>query len=90
MITVDFTINNPYSKKFRNLWNRFYNTPFKNKFIELEIYQDATIFVCSFEWTCCRDHASIDIKLGLFNYCVHFNFYDNRHWNYQFSKWDKQ
>jgi len=88
MITLDFTINNPYSKKFRNLWNKFYGTPFKNKFVELEVYRDSTIVVFSTRWTCCKDHAGLNIVVGLFGFCVHFNFYDNRHWNYTFNKWE--
>jgi hypothetical protein len=87
MISMDVTINNPYCKKFRNLWNKFYNTPFKNKFIELEVYNDSTIVVCSMRLTNRRDHAGLDIMLGLFGYCVHFNFYDNRHWDYELNKW---
>ena len=88
MIIVDFTINNPSSKKFVNLWNKFYDTPFKNKFIELELYQDSTIAVCSTRYTCRQDHAGLDFILGLFGYCIHFSFYDNRHWNSLFNRWE--
>ena len=80
MINLNFSIRNPWGKEFKNLWCRSYRTPFEHKFIELEICKDNCIVSCSFSWTVRRDHAGLDIELGLFGYCAHFNFYDGRHW----------
>jgi hypothetical protein len=40
-----------------------------------------------FNWTVRQDHAGLDIDLGLFGYNIHFNFYDNRHWNSEEGRW---
>lgn len=81
MISFNCNIRNPWSDTFKNLWCRSYNTPFKNKFIELEIYKDFTLISFMFNWTIRQSHAGLDLELGLLGYCVHFNFYDSRHWN---------
>lgn len=87
MISFNFNLRNPWSKQFKNLWSTFYVTPFKNKFIELEVYKDSYIVSFNFNWTIRQSHAGLDIELGLFSYCVHFNFYDNRHWNNEEGRW---
>lgn len=81
MISFNFNIRNPWSDKFKNLWNRVYKTPFKNKFIELEITEDFTLVSVMFNWTVRQSHAGLDLEFGLLGYCVHVNFYDNRHWD---------
>ncbi len=88
MISFNFNLRNPWSKTFiKNLLCRVYDTPFKNKFIELEVYRDFTIVAFMFNWTFRQSHAGLDIDLGLFGYNVHFNFYDNRHWNTEEGRW---
>jgi hypothetical protein len=81
MISLNFNIRNPWSSTFKNLWCRAYNTPFKNKFIELELTQDFTIVSFRFNWTVRQSHAGLDLEAGLFGYCLHFQFYDSRHWD---------
>ena len=81
MISLNFNIRNPWSNTFKNLWCRAYNTPFKNKFIELELTQDFTIVSFRFNWTVRQSHAGLDLEAGLFGYCLHFQFYDSRHWD---------
>lgn len=81
MISLNFNIRNPWSTSFKNLWNRAYTTPFKNKFIELEVTKDFTLMSFMFNWTVLQSHAGLDIEVGVFGYNVHFNFYDNRHWD---------
>jgi hypothetical protein len=83
MISFNCNLRNPWSNKFKNLWNRTYNTPFKTKYIELEITRDFTLLSFMFDWTVSQSHAGLDLELGVFGYCVHFNFYDNRHWNFE-------
>lgn len=80
MINLNFSIRNPWSNKFKNLWCRSYRTPFEHKFIELEIYKDSTIVSFMFNWTIRQSHAGLDLEVSLIGYCVRFNFYDGRHW----------
>ena len=88
MISFSFILRNPWSDRFKNLWCRTYNTPFKNKFVELEITRDFTLVSFMFSWTVRQSHAGLDLELGLFGYCVHFNFYDNRHWDKEKKEWE--
>lgn len=83
MISLNCNLRNPWSNRFENLWNRTYNTPFKNKFIELEVTRDFTLVSFMFNWTVRQSHAGLDLELGVFGFNVHFNFYDNRHWNFE-------
>jgi hypothetical protein len=87
MISLTFSLRNPWSNKFNNLWSRAYATPFKNKFVELEFYQNSTLLCFMFGWAVQQDHAGLDIELGLFGYNAHFNFYDNRHWDSKKNAW---
>jgi hypothetical protein len=81
MISFNFNIRNPWSNRFKNLWNRSYNTPFENKFIELEVMRDFTLVSFRFNWTVRQSHAGLELEAGVFGYCIQFNFYDNRHWD---------
>jgi hypothetical protein len=82
MIAFSFDLVNPWSKRWENVWCRAYKTPFKNKFVELELLKDSTVVSVMVNWTIRQSHGGLGIVLGLFGYCVHFNFYDNRHWDY--------
>lgn len=87
MFSLNFNVRNPWSNTFNNLWSRAYSTPFKNKFIELEFTQDFTLISFMFNWTVRQSHAGLDLELGLFGYCVHFQFYDIRHWDNKTKEW---
>ena len=87
MISFNFNLRSPWSNEFKNIWCRAYETPFKHKYIELEFYKDVTVVSFMFNWTVRQDHAGLDIDLGLFGYNIHFNFYDNRHWNSEEGRW---
>jgi hypothetical protein len=87
MISLNFNLRNPWSNTFKNLWCKSFATPFKNKFIELEVMKDFTLVSFMFNWTVRQSHAGLDLELGLFGYNVHFNFYDNRHWNVEEGRW---
>lgn len=89
MIQFNVNVRNPWSQEFKNLWCRAFDTPFKNKFVELEVYRDSSLFSINVNWTIRQSHAGLDIELGLFGYCLHFNFYDNRHWNYEAGRYYK-
>jgi hypothetical protein len=81
MISFNFHLRNPWSIKFENLWSQACATPFANKYIELEVYKDSSILALSFAWTVRQSHAGVDIELGLLGHCLHFVFFDNRHWD---------
>lgn len=87
MISFNLNLRNPWSDKFKTLRSYTYITPFKNKFIELEFYKDSSVVSFNFNWTVRQSHAGLDLELGVFGYCVRFNFYDSRHWNYEKKAW---
>jgi hypothetical protein len=87
MISLNLSIRNPYSQEFKNIWNRVYDTPFKTKFIELEVYKDSSIVSLSISWSIRQSHAGLDFEIGLLGYCVHCNLYDSRHWNYEAKRY---
>lgn len=81
MISFNFNIRNPWSQRFENLWNRAYDTPFKHKFLELEVLKDSTMVSFSFRFTTRQHHAGLTIETGLLGYSFLFQIYDNRHWD---------
>jgi hypothetical protein len=87
MISLSFNLANPWSNRFENLWNRAYDTPFKHKFIELEIIKDASIISFMFRLSTRQSHGGLVIEMGLLGYSFNFNFYDNRHWNYELGRY---
>ena len=89
MINFNFTLINPWGKRWKNVWCRTYNTPFKNKFLELEFFKDTTIVTFMFQLTTRQSHGGAMIDLGLLGYSFSFNFYDNRHWNYEAGRYFK-
>lgn len=78
--SFDFSL---LTREFKNFWSRAWSTPFRNKFVELELITTESIIGFRFLWTTGQDHAGVDIRLALVGLCVHFNFYDNRHWDYE-------
>ncbi len=88
MLYINFNLNNTWSDRFRNLGCCVFTTPWSNKFIEIEAYKDNNVVSINLNWTIRCDHAGLDIELGLFGYAVHFNFYDNRHWDYKNNCWE--
>lgn len=82
MINFQLHIRNPFSDKFKNIWGRHWSTPFENKFIELELCRDTTILSISFAASIRQSHSGLEIELGLLGYCIRFNFYDSRHWDW--------
>ncbi len=86
MISFSFDIS-PLTVEFKNFWAKYYETPFKHKFVELELHTTEALVGFNFLWTTRRDHAGVDIQLSLFGLCAHFNFYDNRHWNTEEGRW---
>jgi hypothetical protein len=83
MINLNFTVRNPWSQQFKNLWGKSYSTPFKYKFVEFQIYRDSSLLQFVIDWTMRQSHSGLKFELGLLGYCVDFNLYDSRHWDYK-------
>ena len=88
MIEFGFDFS-PLAREFKNYWSRAWGTPFEHKFVELELHATESLVGCNFLWTTKRDHAGLDLQLSLLGFCVHFNFYDNRHWNHEAGRYYK-
>jgi len=87
MISFNFNLSNPWSNRFENLWCKSYSTPFKNKFIELEVLKDTSIVSFMFRFSTRQSHSGLSIEFGLLGYSFNFNLYDNRHWNYEANRY---
>ena len=81
MISFSFNLRNPWGRRWKNVWNRAYELPIKNKFIELEVIKDTTILSFMFRFDTRTDHGGLYFDLGILGYSFSFNFYDCRHWN---------
>lgn len=87
MINLSFNLTNPWSKRWKNVWNKLILTPHPSKCIELEVYEDNTIVSFMFRWAIRESHAGVTIDFGLLGYSVSFQFYDIRHWNYEAGRY---
>jgi len=88
MIYFNVNIRHPkWWDRFANIKNWCWETPFKHKFVEVEVLKLDNLLRFEFQVTTQQDHAGFNIELGLFGYEVHFTFYDNRHWNYEEGRW---
>jgi hypothetical protein len=83
MIGFSFNIDYTNDVEFKNFWHRSWSTPLTHKFIELEIHTSNSIVGFDFDFTTQCDHAGLDIQITVFGRTVHFNVYDDRHWNYK-------
>jgi hypothetical protein len=88
MITFILNITNPWSDRFKNLKHWSGRTPFKHKYWEFEILKDSCLLTCEFYIKQKQDHAGFSFELGLIGYSIHFQFYDNRHWDYTNERWE--
>jgi hypothetical protein len=88
MIYLNFNLRNPWGSGFKSLWHKAGATFFKNKFWEVQIIENDNWLRLEFEFTIRQDHAGANLELGLFGYEIHFTFYDNRHWNYEWDCWE--
>ena len=89
MINLKFAIEYPLTRvSFNHIFRRAWSTPFKHKYLELEVFQDCeNLLHFNFDWTTRCDHAGIKLELGLFGYELMFHLYDSRHWDYHANTW---
>ncbi len=88
MINVYLNIRNPFSDRWKIIKTWAGISPFKNKFWEVQIDKCSDIICFELRYTTKQDHAGLFLCLALFGYEIIFNFYDNRHWDYQNDKWE--
>ena len=87
MINLNFSIGYPFSDRFEILASTS-KLLTKYKAVEANIYGTATIIKLSLTYTIKRDHAGLQIEVGLFGYECELHFYDTRHWNYKTHYWE--
>ena len=87
MINLDFTINNPFSDRFRIVASTS-KLLTKYKAVEANIYCTANIIKLSLVYSSRQDHAGLQIEFGLFGYDFELHFYDIRHWDYKTHQWE--
>jgi hypothetical protein len=88
MIHFNFTIRNPFSSKFENLFCKSGKFS-KNTAWEVEAVQSSILFEFEFRYTIREDHAGAKLEFGLFGYSISAQYYDIRHWDYDTNKWVK-
>ena len=66
------------------------NTPFKNKFWELQITTlwEGSYFDFRIGWTRNRDHAGFYFLVEIHKFMFDFKIYDIRHWNYEKDEYE--
>lgn len=79
MINFNFSLENPFSNKFENVFCKNFNVT-ENKNIEVECYNSATIIQLEFSITTRCDHAGFDFRLGFLGYTIGISMLDGRHW----------
>jgi hypothetical protein len=91
MIEFNFEIENPYysANDFKNIWDKSGQLT-ENKAWELQLYKNSDCIVglgfrFSFRG---RDHAGLQINLGLLGYRFDMMVYDIRHWNHAIDSWE--
>ena len=89
MINFSFTLTNPWSKRWANVWSKVYHTPHPSKYIELEVFKDTTIVSFMVRLGLRQSHGGLMLEAGLLGYSFSFNFYDIRHWNYDAGRYFK-
>jgi hypothetical protein len=87
MITLKFSVTNPWWNRFANIKCWAGKTPFKNKFWEVQIMKSDDLLTIDLRVTARQDHAGAELWLGVFGYAVNLQFYDNRHWDSEVEDW---
>lgn len=80
MINFIFELQNPFCRRWATV---FYKGILigANKSVELQVEKDSTIVIFGLQITTRRDHAGIDLTVGLFGYSAMLSCHDTRHWN---------
>lgn len=88
MIDLRFNLSNPFSDRWANIRCWSGSTPFETKFWELQLMKTNGIIGFGTGVSTRCDHAGFRFEITLLGYELAFNFYDNRHWNYEEGRWE--
>ena len=84
MISFNFSLTNPFSQKFKNLYCKG-GMITKNKAWEFEVLETSLLVMFDVRYTTRQDHAGLTIGLGLFGYEIQAQIYDIRHWDHTYG-----
>lgn len=87
MINLRLSITNPWSTIWDAGW-AWGKKLTKHKAWECQIYRSNVLLEGEFSITHRQDHAGIKLEFGLLTWCLSFNIYDTRHWNYEAECWE--
>jgi len=89
IVNLRFEITNPFDRwEFFKPLGSISRSLFWHKAWELEhSYMSTMLIDIDVTLTTRKDHAGLDITIGLLGYGIHFNIYDTRHWNYDLNQW---
>jgi hypothetical protein len=89
IVNLRFEITNPFDRwEFFKPLGSISGSLFWHKGWELEhSYMSTMLIDIDVTLTTRKDHAGLDITIGLLGYGIHFNIYDTRHWNYDLNQW---
>ena len=76
MINFNLCLRNPW-------WQRS-----GNKFWELQIDRDDVVLLLGMAVRHRVSHAGLSLEIGLLGYCLNFDLYDSRHWDYENNCWE--
>jgi hypothetical protein len=79
MIHLNFSLDNPWSRRWRNIFFRHGSLGIQHKFWEFEFCRANTIIGFGIDVKVRTDHAGISMHFGLLGFWAHFQIYDNRH-----------
>ena len=80
MINFNFSLRNPFSNKFENVFCKNFRLT-EHKSAEVECINSNSIFEFGFSLDTRCDHAGVGITFGLLGYVILAEFRDGRHWN---------
>jgi len=89
VINFSFSLRNPWWNRSGNVFYREGKTPWLNKFWELQIDRDDTLFVLGFQINHRVSHAGASFEIGALGYWLNISLYDSRHWDYDNNTWQK-
>jgi hypothetical protein len=86
MISISFSISNPFSKNFKPLFFK-HGSLTNNKRWEFEVHRTNRLIGFELTWTAMSDHAGLSINLSILTFEFYFQIYDRRHWNNIINDW---
>ena len=87
MIYLNINIRNPWSDRFKNVWNNAGSIT-KHKTWEIQILKTDNWFRFNLEYAIMKDHAGVGFEIGLLGWEFHCGIHDNRHWDYKKQQWE--